>query len=362
MAKLNPDLHISADFIALLKAGFYGQVLFESALARLEPSVSPLPGSYLETAHKALDKIDRWSKDLAEELPLFALGWTSVETFDAISAMSFLREFKRECLWILPQIDTALSTTNLAQNRDAVKLLAAALMRSAATRSCYVETLSQCFTDLKAKDLAERVEFEIDGVREYLGVTNSIVDIFSGGGVYSNDLCDKLRKEASLVPSDLRSYVHDSNILLNLLVKELTFELAEIPRDEAQEWIAAKIPAALAGFWRAYGFGPRDLFEWARSGITSAPLAANWRRARFFPDEAAPWFREGVPPIIATLWKSHGFDAARAAALLRRGETDPTKAPRYDKEDSEGYVSTEDDPSDDPPPSDDQGGSGGGSG
>ncbi len=354
MARLNRDLHVSAEFITFLKAGFYGQVLFESAIARLEPSVSPIPASYLETAHKAFDKIDRWSKDLADELPLFALSWTSVETFDAISAMSFLREFKRECLWILPQVDSALSTTNLAQNRDAAKLLVASLVRSAATRTCYVETLSQCFTDLKAQDYAERVALEIDGAREYLGITNSIVDIFSGGGVYSNELCDKLRKEASLVPSDLRSYVHDANILLNLLAKEFTFELAEIPREEAQEWSAAQLPAAVAGFWRAYGFGPRDYFEWARNGVTGAPLAANWRRARFFPDEAAPWIREGIAPVLATLWKSHGFDAPRAAALLRRGETDPSKAPRYDKEEQDDYVSTKGDESGDPASSDDE--------
>ncbi len=354
MAKLNRDLHISAEFITFLKAGFYGQVLFESALARLEPSVSPLPASYLETAHKALDKIDRWTKELADELPLLALSWTSVETFDAISAMSFLREFKRECLWILPQVDSALSTSNLAQNRDAVKLLAASLVRSAATRTCYVETLSQCFSDLKAQDFADRVALEIDGAREYLGISNSIVDIFSGGGVYSNELCDKLRKEASLVPSDIRSYVHDANILINILAKEFTFELAEIPRDQAQEWIAAQIPAAAAGYWRAYGFGPRDYFEWMQIGVTGAPLAANWRRARFMPEEAGPWIREGIAPVLATIWKSHGFDAPRTAALLRRGETDPTKAPRYDKEDSEEYVSLDEEGG-----NPDQGGSGG---
>lgn len=359
MARLNRDLHVSAEFITFLKAGFYGQVLFESALARLEPSVSPLPSSYLETAHKAFDKIDRWTKDLAEELPLFALNWKTIETFDAISAMSFLREFKRECLWIMPQIDSALSATNLAQNRDAVKLLAASLVRSAATRVCYVETLSQCFADLKAKDYSERVALEIDGAREYLSITNSIVDVFSGGGVYSNELCDKLRKEASLVPSDIRSYVHDANILLNLLVKEFTFELAEISKAEAQEWIAAQLPAAVAGYWRAYGFGPRDYFEWAQIGVTGAPLAANWRRARFMPQEAGPWIREGIAPVIAILWKSHGFDAPRTAALLRRGETDPTKASRYDKEESEDYVSLEGDEDGNSGSGGDQGGSGG---
>jgi len=337
MPKLNQDLQLSAEFIAFLKAGFFGQVLFEAALSKLE--IPLLPASYLATAHKAFDKIDRWVQDLAEELPLFATSWTSPETFDAISAMSFLRDFKRECLWLYPQIDTALSTPNLSQNPDSARLLAASVVRSAATRSCYVETLSNCFRDLKANDYADTVGAEVEGAKEYLAIAQTIVDIFSGGNSLSNDLCDKLRKEASLVPSDLRSYVHDANILLNCLVKQFTFELAEIPRDEAQDWTSAQIPAVVAGYWRAYQFGPADFIEWAQVGITGAPLAANWRRARFEPEEAVKWIREGIAPIIATQWRNAGFEAARTGLLLRRGITDPTKAPRYDvEEEVEGMV------------------------
>ena len=348
MAKLNKDLHISAEFITFIKAGFYGQVLFEAALARLEPSTYPLPATYLDTAHKAFDRIDRWVVDLADELPLIALSWKSAETFDAISAMSYLREFKRECLWIGPQIEAALSAPDLPQNRDAVKLIAASLVRSAATRACYVETLTNCFNDLKAKEYADSVALEVEGAKEYLQIANSIVDIFSGGNVYSTELVDKLRKEASLVPSDLRSYVHDANILLNCLVKELTFELAEITPDQAQEWTAAKIPALIAGHWRAYLFGPQDCYEWFNAGIQNASLAANWRRARFLPDEAARWIAEGIAPIVATAWRDAGFEAPRAAALLRRGEVDPSKAPRYDREEDDFAASPDADSTDEP--------------
>jgi hypothetical protein len=330
MPKLNKDLQLSAEFMTFLKAGFYGQVLFEAALAKLELPI--VPGQYLETAHKAFDRIDRWVADLAEELPLFATGWTSPETFDAISAMSFLREFKRECLWLVPQIETALSTSNLPQNRDAAKLLAASIVRSAATRSCYVETLTNCLKDLKADDYAQRVGAEVEGAKEYLSVANSIVDIFCGGSAFSTELCEKLRREASLVPSDLRSYVHDANILLNCLARELTFELAEMPRDEAQDWTAANVPAVIAGYWRAYSFTPQDVYEWSGHGISSAPVAALWRRARFYPDEAAKWLREGIAPAVALEWKKAGFDPPRAGVLLRRGITDPSEAPRRDVE------------------------------
>jgi len=333
MPKLNKDLQLSAEFITFLKAGFYGQVLFEAALAKLELPI--LPGHYLETAHKAFDRIDRWVADLAEELPLFATSWASPETFDAISAMSFLREFKRECLWLIPQVEAALSTSNLTQDRDAAKLLAASIVRSAATRSCYVETLTNCLKDLKADDYAQRVAAEIEGAKEYLSVANSIVDIFGGGTAFSTELCEKLRREASLVPSDLRSYVHDANILLNCLARELTFELAEIPRDEAQDWTAANVPAVIAGYWRAYAFAPQDLYDWSSQGIASAPVAAVWRRARFYPDEAAKWLREGIAPAVAIQWKNAGFEPPRAGVLLRRGITDPAEAPRRDVEEQD---------------------------
>ncbi len=332
MAKLNQDMHVSAEFIALIKAGFFGQVLFESALARLEPSHEILPRNYLETAHKALDKVDGWLKDLVEELPLVSLSWRSAETFDAIAAMSFLREFKRESLWITPQIEAALYSTSLPKEPDAVKLLAAGLLRSAATRSCYVESLSGYFADLKATDLSERVGAEVPGAKEYFAITNSIVDIFTSASSFTAEMCEKLRKEALLVPSDLRSCVHDVNVLLNRFSREFTYDMADFSPEEAREWEAAQVPALTAGYWRAYQFTPQELYFWAQSGISSAPLAALWRRANFVPDEAIRWIQEGIAPIVATTWRAAGFDPPRTLALIRRGFTDPTKAPRYDNE------------------------------
>lgn len=336
MAKLNKDLHLSAEFLTFLKAGFFGQILFEAAMTKLECPL--LPPGYLDNAHKTFDKLDRWLKDLSEELPIFATSWSAPETFDAISAMSFMRELKRDCLWLMPQIESALSTSNLSQNRDVVKLLAASIVRSAATRNSYIETLYGVFSGLGANDHAQRVAFEIDGAKEYLAIAQSIVEIFSAGSVFSVELCDKLRKEASLVPSDLRSYVHDANILINVFSKEFTFELAEIPREEAQQWIDNKIPAVAAGYWRAYGFSPQDYMEWGRLGISGAPLAANWRRANFAPEEAIKWIREGIAPVLAIQWRNASFEAPRAASMLRRGITDPSKAP-----DTEHDASNDDD-------------------
>jgi hypothetical protein len=341
MAPLNKDLHLTAEFITFLRSGFYGQILFEGALARLEsPLLAP---DYLDTAHKAFDKIDIWLKDLSTELPIFSTSWTSPETFDAIAAMSFMKELKKDLQWLIPKLELALRTPNLVQDRDAVKLLVAALIRSAAARSSYVETLHTIFSQLKADELAQQVSYEIDGAKEYVNVTQLILDTFSITRTYDPDLCEKLRKEASLTPCDFRAHIHDTNILLNVYAKQFSFDLAEIPRDEEQLWMRRQIPAVPAGYWRAYGFSPEDFLEWRSLGITGAPLAANWRRANFSPQESIPWIREGIPPSLATAWRPSGTEPARVAALLRRGITDPSQAPRsgYDEEEKDSGTKDE---------------------
>ena len=292
MAALNKDLQLSAEFITFLRSGFYAQILFEQALAQLE--VKLLPEDYLETAHKAFDKIDVWTNDLSTELPIFSTAWTTPETFDAIAAMSFMRELKKDLLWIIPQIEVALRTQNLAQNRDAVKLLVAALIRSAAARSSYVETLHSIYTQLKATSLAETVSYELDAAKEYVNVTQVILETFSATTTYDPDLCEKLRKEASLTPSDFRAHVHDTLILLHVYSKTFSFELAEFQKEEAQGWVDLRVPAVAAGYWR-----------------------------------------EGIPPVVALQWQSTSLEPPRVAALLRRGITDPAKAPRSSREDME---------------------------
>jgi hypothetical protein len=328
MAPLNKDLHLTTEFLVLLRAGFYGQILFEGSLAALKSSFAPK--NYLETAHRAFDKIDAWMKDLVSELPIFSVTWETPETFDAISAMNFMRDLRKDFLFIVPHIEAALRVENLAQDREAVKLLVASLVRSASTRNAYVESLSTIYSVLKANDLAQQVSFEVEPSRDYLRVTRLIQDKFSSTAVYDDQLCEQLRMEALLTPGDFRALSHDTNVMLNALAKEFTYQLADFGPGEADDWISNRIPAVAAGYWSAYGFSPQDFLDWKVQGITAAPVAANWVRAGFGPEEAIEWMKEGIPPVLAVPWRAAGFDPNRTAALISRGITDPARAPRGD--------------------------------
>lgn len=323
---MNKDLQLTAEFITMLRSSFYGQILFEGALSTLECKL--VSETYLETAHKAFDKIDNWMVDLGNQIPIFSVDWESAETFDAIAAMDFMAVLKADLEWFIPKIEAALRVEDLTQDHNAAKVLVAALNRSAAVKSSYVETLSAIFSQLGQTEDAQQIAAEITDAQEYLKTTRIILNTFSSPQAYTEQLCEKLRREASLTPADFRAHLHDCRILLNVYQKAFTYELAEIPLQIQDEWTQHKIPAVAAGYWIAYEFSPEEFLAWSNVGITGAPLAANWRRANFTPEESIEWMKEGLPPSYAVPWRAAGFQPARAAQMLRRGVTDPAKAPQ----------------------------------
>lgn len=326
MAPLHKDFHLTTEFLAFLRAGLFSQVMLENAESRLQAAF--LPPGYIETPHKGLDRIDFWMKELEDGLPLFSTSWTTPETFDAISAMGFLKELKRDVLWFAQVVENALMVPDLANDRGSVKILAAGVHRSATTRLAYLETISHTFATLKVPERAQAAASEIPDARAFLQTANAIVDIFAPDTPFEPTLCEKLRVEASLVPSDMRAHAHDARILLNVYAKLFDYDLAEIPSAEAKPWLDMNIPAVAAGYWHAYKFTPQDYVRWASVGIRGAPLAAYWRRARFHPEDAMEWIQKGIPPMVAMEWVRAGFDAGRAVAMMQRGILDPSKAPR----------------------------------
>jgi hypothetical protein len=333
MAPLDKDVHLTIEFCAFLYAGYYGLIRFDAALDELKSGL--LPQGYTDVAHRSLDKIDTWLEDAGKGLPIFSAKWQTAETFDAISAMNFLRDLKKDVGSIIPQLVQALEVEDYTQDPESLKLLVAAIVRSAATRQSCMETLFRVYQQLQQPALAQRAAEQMSAAKEYVEVSLAIVRTFAGNSAWPRELCEKLRAEASLTPGDFRCQVHDANILLNAFSKDFTWEMSEMSRAEAEPWHSAGISPVAAGYWRAYDFEPEDFHDWGRHNIVAAPLAANWRRAGYGPDSAIPWITEGFAPVLARVWDKAGFEPKKAAAFVRRGVMDPAKAPKYQSSEEE---------------------------
>lgn len=330
MAPLPKDIQFTAQFLALLRAGALSRVALEGAANRLELAV--LPANYAEKAYSDLEKLEGWVKDLEEGLPIFSLSWSYLETFDAISAMDLMKNFKEDLLWFAPIVSKALQAPKLEDDIQATKILAAGIARCATMRLSTSETLHNLYIKLKDSDSAQQSYAEIPDSVGYVQTANTIVDIFGDEHSYTNELCERLRAETSLVSCDLMATAHETRILLNVFAKNFSFELAEIDPREARKWAAKNIPAVAAGFWYAYHFSPDDYFRWLSVGIRGAPLAAYWRRANFEPEEAVKWIQHGLPPSIAETWARAGYDPERAILHLQKGINQPGRASHNDED------------------------------
>lgn len=317
-------MQLSSEFIAFLRAGLFSQVMLENVANRLGAAF--LPENYTAPAQKGIQKLDTWIKELEDGLPLLSTSWSTPDTFDAINAMGFMKDLKRDLMWMAEMVEAALSKKNLNEERIAAKIIAASLFRSATNRVAYLNTLNNLYVKLKAPEKATQAASELGEAQSYLQTTATIVEIFSGDKEYAPELCEKLRLEALLNPAELRAKAHEARIFLNVYTQQFDFEAAEIPEDIAKPWSEIKVPAVAAGYWYAYRFTPKDCLRWAAVGIRAAPLAAAWRRAQFDPESAIEWAQRGVHPMVAMEWARAGFDAPKAVALMQKGINHPSKA------------------------------------
>jgi len=324
MAEVHKDLQLTSSVLSFLRAGFYGQIVFHTVLSQLGSTLAD--ESYLQNAHKAMDRVDPWIADLHKGLPIFATAWKTPETFEAIKALEFLKELKAELKLIVPKLESSLVLEDLSSEKEAINLLVASIARTANVRAAFLDSLFAFYTHHNFKELADQVKFQFDDAQEYVQVSHIIFETFKDTGKPDRELLERLRQEAQLAPSDFRAHIHDINILINCYAGEFTFELAEFLPVESDLWHDAQIAPRAAGYWRAYHFSPNDALEWFGVEVQTPSLAANWRRAGFTTQDAPAWAKAGLPPALARVWLKAGFEPEHAGKMIARGIIDPMQA------------------------------------
>ena len=324
MQQVNKDVQITQSILNFLRAGYLGQIVFHSAMTQLGSNL--LDDSYLQNASRALDKVEPWFKEMLDNMPIFAASWTQAETFEAIRAMSLLGELKTDLEWLASQMDVALEIKDLKSEPEALRLLVAGIARCANARSTYLEGAASFANAYKMKGLFEHISMQYNEAQEYVRMTQTVFESFRDLSTVSDDLCERLRREAELVPCDFRSHIHDIIILQNTYAKEFTFETVGFSIEDAEKWQQLQATPQIAGFWRAYKFSPEEAASWVQRQLTPAALAAGWRRAGFKPEEAFPWAQVGFIPPLARIWHDAGFEPERAQTMVSRGVMDPAQA------------------------------------
>lgn len=324
MVEISKDFLLTHSVLNFLRASYVGQLVFHQAIQALKSKL--VDDSYVEGAHRALDKLDPWIKELFDGMPIISANWAAPETFEAIRAFGYLKEVRQDLEWLAGQVETALSLPSLSNENEAVRLLVATLVRTANVRAAYLDGVGAFFASHKDAEQVAIISAQFNDARQYVQITTTIFNTFNSDGPFEEALVERLRQEASLCPADLRAQAYDATLLLNSFVKKFDYEHSELPAALAKPWKDQAIPASVAGYWIAYKLTPEETKQWTDLGLSNASLAANWKRSGFTPSDAISWANEGLAPAIARVWKEAGFDAARAAQFVARGVLTPDRA------------------------------------
>ena len=326
MTNVNHDLFLTNSVLSFVRSGFYGQAVYYGVLKQLGSNQNVEGVS--EGAARSIEKLDPFFKELYQGLPAISTSWNQAETFEAIRLFDLVKAIKQELLATVEIVSKAYASPDLSSDPESVRILIAGIARVANTRAAYLDCAAALYSNLKLNELEQEAARQLNDAQNYVQISHVIFETFTKSETIDQPMYDRLRKESQLIKGDLKTLIHEATLLLNVFVKQFEYDQAEFTKTEAEPWLEAKVPATVAGYWRAYDFTPTEAVAWVQTGIIQAGLAANWKRIGFEPDVAQPWITEAFPPLAAKEWMDAGFQPSKARELIVRGITNPGDAPR----------------------------------
>lgn len=311
------DRKTTHSVLNLLMAEYQGVFAMQNVLRRLGDS--SVTDQMLQECRTALQKVSLWSERMWRQEYLFSGAWSSAETFEAKEALALLMRLKPDLFVVANSVGALLSNPNVANEHYDLIYLAASFARYAYSRENYLKGL------IKYAGSAELVQ-EADTLAPLLREAESdisfahfhISNLEKSSG-YDKDTVLQLLERCYSLPATFRTHIHEINQINALFSGGLTFALADFTADEIKEWEGEKINPAIAGYWRAAGFGANESARWLEIGVPSATFAITWKLHGFDATSAAAWVRELFSPQEALEWGSANYDPVSARTLQAQG-------------------------------------------
>ncbi len=212
-----------------------------------------------------------------------------------------------------------LATSELRTKSQSLGRLVALFACQVEARTTYIEGLVKYGVVFDAPHLEARWRKQLESSHKLRERKTRFIEALQFGeldrGVFS-----ELIDETLLLPASFLCQVHDLNQILSLVDDEFTYQAAEFDTGEARLWHECGIPADRAGYWRAYGIGPHEVFDWLDSGFAEPRDAGTWKIRAFTAHEAELWANAGYNAEQAKMYVSSGYAHPDVAQTLDKWE------------------------------------------
>ena len=212
-----------------------------------------------------------------------------------------------------------LATKDFKNDLEAIGRLTALFACQVQARMVYIQGLVKYGAIFDAPHLEERWQKQLESSRHLIERKQRFIEAAQNDS-FDPGLLNELINETLLLPSSFLCQVHDVNQILSLSEDEFSYESAEFSQAEARLWQECGIPADRAGYWRAYGIGPDEVFEWLDCGFAEPRDAGTWKVRNYSPKNAELWSEAGYDAEQAQMYISSGYAHPDFALALNKWE------------------------------------------
>lgn len=321
--QLTEDQTITHSILNLLNAGHQGMYAFANVLGQFgHPAFKE---DLQKDIEKKLDRITAWIDDLYRGAELFSASWEIPKTFEASDAVKIANELASDTIYTANMLRAMISTNGRKPDPMDLVFMVSCYARATYSKENSIRGLAELSNFSENNQNEKQIDEGLIMVGEEVKRCHWMINQLSAADTIDMRFTGELLMASFATVPTLYTQAHDLNQLTARFRGGLTGENLGFTSEEAKVWEEARIPPVVAGYWRAFLFGPSEAIAWTAARLGSPLIAYQWRSASFTPQDAAEWTASGLHPQLAKHWKDAGFDPQIAGDFVRQGVTDPAK-------------------------------------
>ncbi|MCB0336372.1 MAG: hypothetical protein KDD62_08695 [Bdellovibrionales bacterium] len=287
-------IYLCHAYLNTLYAGFQGKYarlrVLESLLGDDEFTLE------LEDTCPIIDNLSYYLDQLWKHNPINFN--TDEESFcdDALECINYFYILEAELIEGVHRVSEILCKPEHLMTYEDLASLAGHIVQRAYTREHYIKGLIQYGSTFELAETQERWQQHLLSCESEINSAHRLYESLLNSQTSTPLLVAEFREESLFIPSLLECQIHDMNQVSHLHHDDFIHRNARVLGDEHGIWEAAGIPAQYAGYWKAYGFHPMEVYDWLEFGFQEPALAGAWFGRGFDPHEALVWANAGYTP------------------------------------------------------------------
>ncbi len=323
MTSITKDIEFSHSLLSYLLSALQGEFAYQNILGRL--AMGAAPDEELSDLQRKIQKVSGWLEQTVGGEPILKLEWNAPKGDAANKALGMAQVIVEDLNGLAIELDSILSQRQFDEiSRSRLVILLAILAKQTYARDNYFRCFYKLYKHFGNTEESARFRIGVKSSEKDIEHVNQLITVFMNSQDLPLEFFHALFGEVIALPGLLRTQAFDLKLLGAAYQDTFSFEDADIPAEEKEQWLEIGIAPQEAGHWHAYRISAGEARIWIQAGLPMSAVAGLWKSWRFPVSEAVQWYQAEFSPREASDWANAGFAPEEARQLINRGVSHPS--------------------------------------